>query len=427
MLEELNLVGLNEKIYYYKTKTGLPVYMWVNEKIKSMHASLSVRYGSVHTSFKKGKKTFTVPDGTAHYLEHVKFNIDENTTAHDEFLKLGGDANAFTTFKYTSYIVFATENKCENLRLLLDFVYNPFFTKKLVNKERGIITEEAAMGQDDPYTICFFKSLSNIFSKLKYKDYITGTKEEIEKITVDDLNLVYDTFYHPENMFLIITGNFNPYEMAKVAEETLSEKTFNEYENPIIIKENEPQKVAKEYEEEFVNISYPRIKYQVKLDLNKFSNISYYEIKLLSNLIMNINFGGTSTLRDNLMQKNLITSMYASTDIYDDFLVLSVTASTDYIDEVVGQIDKTFHNLKVTKEDYLRKRNAGIASLILQFENIETVNTSLQDNLINEGKIITDMKDRIESITLSDLESIIDLIDLDNKNITIFKPQKNQD
>ena len=45
------------------------------------------------------------------FLEHVKFNIDEDTTAHDKFYKIGGDSNAFTTFDYTSYLVFATKNK----------------------------------------------------------------------------------------------------------------------------------------------------------------------------------------------------------------------------------------------------------------------------------------------------------------------------
>lgn len=55
-MEELELKGLNEKIYVYKTKCGLPIYMWVNEKVSSMYAALSVKYGSVHTKFKIGKK-----------------------------------------------------------------------------------------------------------------------------------------------------------------------------------------------------------------------------------------------------------------------------------------------------------------------------------------------------------------------------------
>ena len=34
-MKEISLEGLNEKIYEYKTKCGLKVYMWVNEKVNS--------------------------------------------------------------------------------------------------------------------------------------------------------------------------------------------------------------------------------------------------------------------------------------------------------------------------------------------------------------------------------------------------------
>ena len=112
-MKEIVLEGLDEKIYEYTTKTGLKIYMWVNEKVNSCLMTLSVKYGSIHTKFKVGKKVYEVPNGVAHFLEHIKFNINENSTAHDEFYKIGGDANAFTTFKWTSYIVFATGNKNE--------------------------------------------------------------------------------------------------------------------------------------------------------------------------------------------------------------------------------------------------------------------------------------------------------------------------
>ena len=140
-MHEIALEGLDEKIIEYTTKCGLKVYMWVNEKVNSTLMTLSVKFGSIHTKFKVGKKVYTVPKGVAHFLEHVKFNMSEGVTAHDEFVKVGGDANAFTTFKYTSYIVFATDNKQDNLNILLDFVYKPYFTKKIITKKKEIIIE----------------------------------------------------------------------------------------------------------------------------------------------------------------------------------------------------------------------------------------------------------------------------------------------
>ena len=425
-MEELVLKGLNEKIYVYNTKCGLPIYMWVNEKVSSMYASLSVKYGSVHTKFKIGKKTYEVPDGIAHFLEHIKFNIDEETTAHDEFYKLGGDANAFTTFDYTSYIVFATKNKKENLEELLNFVYNPFFTKKSVAKEKGIIVEEANMGLDDPYSIMFFHTLSNVLQKSKYRNTITGTPEDVNSINLEDVKLVYDAFYHPENMFLTITGNFNPYEMASVVEDNLSKKSFGEYLQPIVIKESEPKKVLEKYKEEKINLTYPRVKICCKMDMNKFKDYSKLELKILSNLIFNINFGATSDFRDELMEKGLIQGMSVATDIYDDSFVISISVTTNFKEEVIKRIKDKLNDLQISDIDFKRKKNATIATLILDYEDVENVSYRIQDDVLNNGGIITNLKEILEDEALEDLEELINLYDLDNLQISVFLPKENQ-
>ena len=426
-MKEIVLEGLEEKIYEYTTKNGLKVYMWINEKVNGCFASLSVKYGSIHTKFKVGKKVYTVPNGLAHFLEHIKFNMKEDVTAHDEFIKIGGDSNAFTTFKYTSYIVFATQNKIENLNLLLDFVYNPYFTKKMISKEKGIIIEESNMSNDDPYSKIFYDNLKNVLQKSNYRNLITGEVEDIKEISLDDVEIVYDTFYHPKNMFLTITGNFNPYEMAKTVEDNLAKKEFREFQEVDIISESEPKKVTKDYMEENVGITYPRVKYSLKIPVNKFKNVETIDLKLLCDLILNINFGSTSEFRSDLILKGLVTSMGYSLDIYEEYLVITITANTNYQDEVIKLIREKFDNLEVDEKDIVRKRNAAIATLILDYEDIEQVNMKIQDDIINEGEIITDLKIRVASINQEKLESVINYINNDNVAISVFKPKENQE
>lgn len=425
-MEELELKGLNEKIYVYHTKCGLPIYMWVNEKVSSMYASLSVKYGSIHTKFKIGKKTYEVPNGIAHFLEHVKFNIDEETTAHDEFYKLGGDANAFTTFDYTSYIVFATNNKKENLEELLNFVYNPFFTKKCISKEKGIIVEEANMGLDDPYSIVFFHSLLNTLQKSKYRNTITGTPDDVTSITLEDVKLVYDTFYHPENMFLTLTGNFNPYEMACLVEDNLSKKKFGKYLNPMIIKENEPKKVTTKYKEEYINVTYPRLKFSIKMDMSRFKNYSSLELKILTSLLFNINFGATSDFKDELMEKGLIQNMNVTCDVYDDTFVVTINVTSNFKEEIIKKVKEKLENLSISELDFKRKKNATIATLILDYEDLENVSYRIQDDVLNNGGIVTNLKEILEDETIDDLKNIIDLLDFDNISINVFLPKENQ-
>ena len=426
-MKEIELKGLNETIYEHTTKEGLKVYMWVNDKIKSAYMALSVKYGSIDTKFKINNITYEVPNGIAHFLEHIKFNVDDNTTAHDLFYKIGSDANAFTTFKYTSYMVFTTDKKKECLNTLLDFVYNPYFTTKMINKEKGIIIEEANLGDDDPYSLMFYNSLQNTFKNSKYRNKITGTKEDIKNINLKDIKLVYDNFYHPKNMFLTIMGNINPYEMALIVDKNLSKKDFGEYQNPIVIKDNEPNRVVKEYDEVLCNVTYPNIKYNIKIPLNNFKGIHPLLLKAGINLILNINLGSTSEFKDELLTKGLIDSMYYSTNIFDDYILISLNIVTKYVKEVINRVEDKLQNLEINEKDMRRKKNAALAGLILGFEDIEIVSNHLESDLIEYGNIIDNQKELLENQSIKDIENILNKIDYNNVSINVFMPNNNQD
>lgn len=426
-MKEIILEGLNEHIYEYTTKCGLKVYMWVNERVTSTFMTLSVKYGSIHNKFKVGKKVYEVPNGVAHFLEHIKFNMDANTVAHDEFYKLGADSNAFTTFEYTSYVVYATSNLDKVLNLLLDYVYNPYFTKKMISKEKGIIVEEANMTEDDPYSVIFFENLKSILQKSNFRNVITGTKEDIKKIELDDILNVYNNFYHPKNMFLTITGNINPYEMVRVIDEFFEKKAFKKYSDPVIISETEPKKVTNEYQEIRVGINDPQIKYNLKIPINKFRDIDLIDLKMAINLIMNINFGATSDFREELISKGLITSSSYYVDKYDEYMVISINANTNYPKEVINKIKEKLENLIITDKDLIRKKNATIATMILDYEDIEVVNTKIQSDIINNGNIITDLKVRVSNLDKEILEKIMKYINNDNVAINVFLPKENQE
>ena len=283
------------------------------------------------------------------------------------------------------------------------------------------------MCNDDPYNKMFYDSLKNTLQKAEYRYLITGEEKDIKDISVDDIRLVYNLFYHPENMFLTITGNFNPYEMVKIIEDNLAKKEFGKYQNVQIIKESEPKKVTNEYTEEEIGIAYPQIKYSCKIPLNRFKNIETLDLKMMLNLIMNINFGSTSLFKSDLVLKGLITSMGYSVDIYDEYVVISLNVMTNYVEEVLKLIKEKMANLVITEKDVIRKKNANIATLILDYEDIEQVSLKIQDDIINEGKIITDLKERITNITKEKLENVSRYLTNDNVAISVFKPKENQE
>ncbi len=425
-MKEIELRGLKEKIYYEKVLKQLPVYIWKNEKVTGVFSALCVRFGSIHQEFKlNGESKYNkVPSGIAHFLEHLNFYEPDGTTATDFYAEYGSEVNAFTTFDYTCYHVYATKKIKENLNHLLDFVLTPYFNKKMINKERSIITEELTMDEDVPETKLYFTHYANIFHKYKYNETITGTKEDVEKTTLEDIELVYNTFYHPKNMFLIITGNVNPYEIVKWVEDNLKEKKLSSYKSPKLKKVKEPANIVNDYKEMEGNVENSKLKISLKLPINTFKNIDTIELRLILSLILNSNFGPTSDLKEYLMENELINYMNASRSFIEDYIIITISVETKYPKEAIKAIKEQLKNLEMTEETLKRKINSSIATLVLNYDDIMGVNNLIQENILSFDHIVENEKEHLENITLEMVEKVIKKIDTKNMAITVLNPQK---
>ena len=161
---------LNEKYYYLKHESGLDIFVFP-KKMTLKTALLGVKFGSVYeeNSTVDGKiKAF--PSGIAHFLEHKLFSNENGVDAVELLASLGADANAYTSNNKTVYMFSCTENFDNSLAELINFVYNPYFTKKNVSSERGIIKQEIKMCLDSPYDVVsqnlllLFYKFSSVFS-----------------------------------------------------------------------------------------------------------------------------------------------------------------------------------------------------------------------------------------------------------------------
>ena len=421
-MNEIKLKGLNETIYYDECENGLKVYMWVKKDINTFYGTLSVKYGSIYNEFKEGNKTYKLPKGVAHFLEHVKFNEDKDTTAHDFYFKTGCDTNAFTTFNYTNYQVLGSDNPSLNIEHLLDFVQNDYFTKSIVSNEKGIIVEEANMGKDDPYTVMLFKHFSNIFNNYDYKYPITGNPEDIKKITLKDIKLVFDNFYHPENMFLVVTGNFNPYDVMEKIKENQKNKQFKKFKKPTRIIKTESKKVKVPYEEISLNVTSKKIKIGFKMAKSNFKNVDDLHIRIYLPLLLKANFGATSDFKDELLEKELINSLNYMVEIFDDYVVVMFTIDSNYVSEILNIFDEKIKNITIDENTFNRMKKANVASLILEYEDVEFVNNIIQTEILNYGEIIPNLKEIYENIDFNEMQKFINYLDFKNKSVLIIKP-----
>ena len=127
---------LDEKIYVFTHKTGLKIYICPKPGFSKKCAYFAANYGSVDVFYEKDGKTCSIPDGLAHFLEHKLFESEEGD-AFSKYAKTGASANAFTSFGCTAYNFTCTAHLEENLKILIELMLTPYFTKENVAKELG--------------------------------------------------------------------------------------------------------------------------------------------------------------------------------------------------------------------------------------------------------------------------------------------------
>ena len=424
MLKKIELLKYNEVIYFDKLDNGLEVYLWPNNKVSNYYATFSAKYGSVDTKFKVGSKTIEVPKGLAHFLEHIKFNEGPNKTAHDFYNKLGTSINAFTTFDFTSYEVFGSDKIEENITHLLDYVQSPYFTKELIEKEKKIILNEVKMGKNNPYKVLYYALNNALYTHDQRKYFVTGDEEDVKSITIDDVHAAYDNFYHPSNMFLVVTGNFNPEYLATVIRENQNNKTFAKYTNPIKIKTNEGLKVAESEKEIYGNVSAPKVKIAYKIKKSELAFLNDVEKLIYPRIILNANFGSTSEVREYLLENNLVTKLGCNASLCEDYLIIVLSAETKCPKEIVKILDETFKKMTLNKERLERRIRCNIASVIYGFDDIEYMNAHIQDNIMTYNKIIDNEYDIYKSLNVTTAKKVIDKMVTDNKTVVTMLPKE---
>lgn len=116
------------------------------------------------------------------------------------------------------------DNFDESLKILLEFVQDPYFTDETVRKEQGIIGQEIRMYDDDPSWRVSFNLLGALYHNHPVKIDIAGTVETIAEITPQKLYDCYNGFYNLHNMALVIVGgNAQPSKILPLADKYLKD------------------------------------------------------------------------------------------------------------------------------------------------------------------------------------------------------------
>ncbi len=208
---------LDEKRYEGKLACGMKFVFAPRKGFDKKLAFVVSDYGSLDREWKNDGKHIVVPDGIAHFLEHQLFKKQRGDMT-DEFSSRGAYTNAHTSHTMTAFYFECVKNFEENLTTLLELGLTPYFDPQLVNTERAIIIQEINQYRDNPNWVGYQQLLETLYVNYPLRVDIAGTAETVGKITPELLHLCHSTFYHPSNLTLVITGDFAPAAIHKLAD-----------------------------------------------------------------------------------------------------------------------------------------------------------------------------------------------------------------
>lgn len=422
-MKKIKLSGIDEVIYYEKLSNGLDVYLYNKEDCTNNYVTFTTKFGSIYNEFIPiGKsKMIKVPHGVAHFLEHKVFAQKDGPQPEEFFAQSGTICNAYTTFKNTTYLFSGPTDLKKNINFLLDYVQSPYFTKENVDSEKGIITQEIHMCDDDLSDVMYEHIRKNSFYNNPFKDSIIGTVKDINSITPETLFTCYNTFYHPENMFLVVTGNFEPEEILASIEENQSKKEFKKLEKIETKEYKEKDKVVKEKEVIKKNTEISKVSYNIKISL-KDIDISKRKYNIYLFIIFSILFDDTSLFDEEAKKENIITnSLYINILNCDSHLLVSLINETNNYKKLLNKIEDTLNNINISESDLERKKKVLISNEIFSFENLEVINEMIIDNIVFDNHIEDNMIEILRSLNKEELDKILSEIDLSNKSIVVLE------
>ena len=155
--------------------------------------------------------------GISHWVEHMQFKGTEKFPAgylDREISRMGGMWNAMTYLDWTTYYETLPAHVYEiSLSSEADRMVNSRFIPQEVELERSVVISEREGNENHPSFLLAEAVHEAAFSSHPYRHEVIGLKEDLKKISRDDLYLHYRQFYHPGNAVLAIAGDFNTAEM----------------------------------------------------------------------------------------------------------------------------------------------------------------------------------------------------------------------
>ena len=195
-----------EKAETFYLDNGMQVVVVPNHKAPIVYHAVLYKVGSIDEATGKG--------GLAHLTEHLMFRGTHHFP-DGKFNKLiennGGRSNAGTSHDYTYYHQFLNIKSLElAMYLEADRMKGLALSDEVFSQERKIVYQERQQRLNASVDSDFWEKFNKFYyGDNPYGNPISGTENEINSLSISDVNNFYDKFYAPNNAILILSGDID--------------------------------------------------------------------------------------------------------------------------------------------------------------------------------------------------------------------------
>ncbi|OQA51994.1 MAG: Protease 3 precursor [candidate division WS2 bacterium ADurb.Bin280] len=348
--------------------------------------------------------------GISHFLEHLFFKGSKNRPSAFEISReldaIGANYNAFTGEEYTGfYVQSSRDDALKGFDVISDMFLNPLFEEAEIEREKGVIIQEANMYRDMPQMHVQTLNQKQMFGDHPLGFDLVGDENFIKNATRNDI-VEYHRNYLPSNTIVAICGNMKGLGI---------EEKINDLFGPIQDSKIEKalpysfSPVAEEIVEEIREVD------QAHLALSYLS-ISKNDQRKYALSILNSILGGSMSsrlFREIREKRGLAYYVKSTNSSYADIGVFSIYAGVkpeklkEAVEIAKGQIEEICQ--KGPDENELERAKGNLrGSLAISLEDSLEIANFVAEDMLYFGKIRS-TEEIIERINAVTKEEVIDL------------------
>lgn len=414
---------VKEEIYKQRLDNGLNIIIIPKKDASKKYVIWGTKFGSIDNHFliEQDKEEIKIPDGVAHFLEHKLFEQENGTNSLDALSSLGVEANAYTTYNHTAYLFEATNNFYEALDEFMNYVQNPYFTDENVEKEKGIISQEINMYEDDPEWQVYMNAMRIMYDKTPTNIDIAGSIESISKINKEILYKSYNNFYDLSNMLLVVCGDFEPKSILEEIKKRIT-KTSNQKQVQRIY-EKEQEEIVKSDKTVTMEVNMPVFVIGFKDKIQ--SDIDIVKKHIAIEIILYMLLGKSSEAYQELYKSGDIISgpsfEYEFTKQYAHVLITGKSKNPQKIAEMLKTQITNYKKEGLDSNHFERIKKKVYGDYVTQYDDVGNIARMFLSDYFKEINSF-DYIDKINELDIEYTNKILnEVFDLDKMVISIVK------